>query len=71
MDVGRGSIGGLQVTSQNGADFLISGGTSVLTHEFPFIVSLQQLWGGKFYHFCGGTIYKPKFVITAAHCVQR
>lgn len=44
----------------------IVGGKDAKIDQFPFQVSLRY-YGS---HRCGGSIYKPNIVITAAHCVE-
>lgn len=60
----------LATTAQAKVEFgqKIVGGIEASVGEFPFQVSIQSNYGG---HFCGGSLIKPNWVLTAAHCVQR
>ena len=45
----------------------IVGGVEAVKGEFPFLVSLRSSYGS---HFCGGSLIKKNWVLTAAHCVE-
>ena len=45
----------------------IIGGFPVPEGSYPWVVSLQLGWS---YHYCGGALISPYYVLTAAHCVS-
>jgi len=48
----------------------IVGGSEAKPNSLPYQVSLQMFVGNNQYeHFCGGSIYNAKTIITAAHCI--
>ena len=46
---------------------LIVGGQDAIPNEFPFQASIQYKTGE---HFCGGSLIRPNWVLTAAHCMD-
>ena len=47
----------------------IVGGSSAVEKQFPYQVSLRHKHRDK--HFCGASIIKPTWIVTAAHCFFR
>lgn len=46
---------------------LIIGGTTALPGQFPYQASLRSTANR---HFCGGSIYTNRWIISAAHCTE-
>ncbi|KAM3916902.1 transmembrane protease serine 9-like [Leptodactylus fuscus] len=49
----------------------IVGGTDAVQGQWPWQVSLLYIQAGIIYHKCGGSLISSKWVLTAAHCVNR
>lgn len=45
----------------------IVGGEESTTQQWPWVASLNMVWGS---HFCGGSFITRRHVVTAAHCVS-
>lgn len=59
-------------TTKNQMDVKLSGGNEAISHEAPWVISVQRFDYSAliFNHICGGSILKPHIIVTAAHCLQ-
>ncbi|KAI7790764.1 pancreatic elastase precursor, partial [Triplophysa rosa] len=48
----------------------VVGGEVAQPNAWPWQISLQYLSGGSYYHTCGGTLIRQRWVMTAAHCTE-
>jgi len=64
---GEQFLNGNFIQQNEPSDFII-GGNDAKDGQVPYIVSLQRLGVG---HFCAGAIIDAKWILTAAHCVER
>ncbi|XP_017069087.1 trypsin theta [Drosophila eugracilis] len=69
LAVGSACAGSVGVSNADpfGREGRIVGGVDTTIQAHPYQVSLQTKSGS---HFCGGSIIAPKFIVTAAHCLQ-
>ncbi|XP_076057513.1 trypsin-1-like [Oratosquilla oratoria] len=47
----------------------IVGGEDATPGEFPYQISIQDIFWGSVFHFCGGSVYNENYIVTAGHCV--
>ncbi|KAK8748299.1 hypothetical protein OTU49_016060, partial [Cherax quadricarinatus] len=50
-------------------NYKIVGGTDAEPGEFPYQLSFQDISYGDAWHFCGASLYKENWAISAGHCV--
>lgn len=78
--VGSSSASQTYTCGQRIGEFPVSrivGGRRALTNEYPYQVALEterrSIWSGSstFRQFCGASIINDRWIVTAAHCLQR
>ncbi|XP_071759965.2 elastase-1-like [Centroberyx gerrardi] len=56
---------------EDSAEGRVVGGQVASYKAWPWQVSIQFYSGSSYHHFCGGTLIRRGWVMTAAHCVDR
>ncbi|XP_053302181.1 elastase-1 [Pleuronectes platessa] len=60
---------GSNFAESNAAGRVVGGDLVPSSRSWPWQVSLQFYSDGKYHHFCGGSLIRSRWVLTAAHCV--